>query len=353
MIVGWSRRRLVGATHSWLSLSVLLALIVGITYILGNKSVADIVTSFLILSSMVVAYHSFMGNSGIVSFGHVAFFGIGAYSSALLNIPPETKEAALPALPPILRQMQIGAIPAIVIAAAFAGVIALVIGLVISRMQENAMGISTFALLVIVHTVIQCWDPVTRGGKGLYNVPRVMTPATALIGLMLIIGVALLFKASPMGLRLLGARDDKLAAQSLGIHLVPVRLFGWVLSAILMGAGGAMWAHNVVAFGHHSFFFRDTFAIIAMLIIGGQASVTGSIVGCAVITIVSELMRYPERGMVIGSIHIPELYGAVQLTIAVLILATLILRPSGILGSKELALPIWQWIKNLNRQTQT
>jgi branched-chain amino acid transport system permease protein len=126
-----------------------------------------------------------------------------------------------------------------------------------------------------------------------------------------------------------------------------------VLSAALMAAGGAMWAHNVTAFGHHSFFFRDTFAIIAMLIIGGQASVTGSIAGCAVISVVSEVMRYPEMGIVIGSIQIPELYGAVQLTIAVLILVTLILRPSGMLGTRELMFPVWQRIRHLNKRTRS
>jgi branched-chain amino acid transport system permease protein len=228
-----------------------------------------------------------------------------------------------------------------------------VIGLVITRMQPDAMGISTFALLVIVYTVFQNWEPVTRGGKGIYDVPGVMTPISGMVGLMVIMGVALLFKASPPGLRLQGVRDDPLAAQSLGIDPERARLVGWVLSAALMAAGGAMWAHNVTAFGHHSFFFRDTFAIIAMLIIGGQASVTGAIVGCAVISVVSEVMRYPERGMAIGSIQIPELYGAVQLTIAILILVALILRPSGMLGTRELMFPIWQRIRNLNKRTRS
>jgi len=350
MIIGWSRRRLVGAARSWLSLSILLTLVVVITSILENKSITIIVTSFLIYTSMVVAYQMFMGNSGIVSFGHVAFFGIGAYSAALLNIPPEIKEVVLSSLPTILRQTQTGALPAIVIAAAFSGVVALLIGLVLSRMREDAMGIATFALLVIVYTVIHNWEEVTRGGLGLYDIPNVMTPVYALIGLMIIAGAALLFKASPIGLRIQGARDDPLAAQSLGVHLVPVRLFCFVLSAMVMSAGGAMWVHSVRAFGPASFFFRDTFRMIAMMIIGGQASVTGAIAGSTVVSVVSELMRFLERGMVIGTIQIPEIYGAVQISVALLILVTLILRPSGIMGSKELEFPFSQWIRNLNKR---
>jgi len=350
MITGWSRRRLASAARSWLSLSVLLTLVVVIASILDSKSITLIVTSFLIYTSMVVAYQMFMGNSGVVSFGQVAFFGIGAYSAALLNIPPEIKEVALPSLPTILRQTQTGALLAIVIATAFSGVVALLIGTVISRMREDAMGIATFALLVIVYTIIHNWGEVTRGGLGLYDIPKVMTPVYALIGLIIIAGVALLYKASPIGLRIQGAREDALAAQSLGSHLVPVRLFCFVLSAMVMGAGGGMWAHSIRAFGPASFFFRDTFNMIAMMVIGGQASVTGAIAGSVVVAVVSELMRFPEKGMVIGTIQIPKIYGAVQLSVALLILVTLILRPSGIMGSKELEFPFSQCIRNLNKR---
>lgn len=350
MMIGWSRRRLAGAARSWLSISVLLALVVAIATIWGNKSFTIIVTTFLIYTSMVVAYQMFMGNSGIVSFGHIAFFGIGAYSAALLNIPPEVKEVALPSLPTMLQQTQTGALLAIVIATALSGFVALVIGIVLSRMREDAMGIATFALLVIVYTVIHNWEEVTRGGLGLYDIPNVMTPVYALIGLMIITGIALMYKASPTGLRIQGAREDPIAAQSLGSNLVPVRLICFVLSAMAMGAGGGMWAHSIRAFGPASFFFRDTFNMIAMMIVGGQASVTGAIAGSAVVAVVSELMRFPEKGMVIGTIQIPEIYGAVQLSVALLILVTLILRPSGIMGTKELEFPFSPWIRNLNQR---
>ena len=87
--------------------------------------------------------------------------------------------------------------------------------------------------------------------------------------------------------------------------------------------------------------------MIAMMVIGGQASVTGAIVGSGVVVIVSEVMRFPERGIVIGPIQLPEMYGAVQLSVALLILVTLILRPSGIMGTKELDIPFSRWIGNL------
>jgi len=346
---GWSRRRLAVAARSWLSTSVLLVLVAATASILANKSITNVVTSFLIYTSLVVGYQMFMGNSGIVSFGHVAFFGIGAYCAALLNIPPETKELALPALPTFLQQTQTGALPAIVIAAALSALVALVIGFAPSRMQAETMGIATFAVLVIVYTVIHNWEEVTRGGLGIYDIPPVMTPVYALLGLVIITGVALAYKASPYGLRIQGARDDPLAVESLGVHLVPERLFCFVVSAAVMGAGGAMWAHNARAFGPASFYFRDTFNIIAMMIVGGSASVTGAIVGSAVVTVVSELMRFAENGIVIGMIEVPQIHGAVQLSVALLILATLFLRPTGIMGTGELILPFSQWARDFKK----
>lgn len=350
MISGWSRRRLASAARSWLSLIILLSLLVVVENIFKNKSFTLIVTNFLIYTSMVVAYQTFMGNSGIVSFGQVAFFAVGAYSAAILNIPPEIKEVALPSITPFLQQVQTGALLAIVIATALSGLVALIIGIVITRMDVDAMGIATFAMLVIVYKVIHNWKEVTRGGLGLYDIPNVMTPVFALIGLIIIVGVSLLYKASPIGLRMLGTREDPLAAQSLGNNPVPVRLFCFVLSGMVMGAGGGMWVHSIRAFGPASFFFQDTFNMIAMMVIGGQASVTGAIVGSGVVAVVSEIMRFPEKGMVIGTIQIPVIYGAVQLSVALLILVTLILQPAGIMGSKEIELRFSQWIKNLNKR---
>ena len=350
MISGWSRRRLTEALSSWLSVIILLALLVVADTIFKNNSYTVILTNFLIYTSMVVAYQMFMGNSGIVSFGQVAFFAVGAYTSALLSIPPDIKEVALPTLTPFLQQMQVSPLAAILVGTLLSGLVALLIGIVITRMDVDAMGIATFALLVIVFKIIHNWKDVTRGGLGLYDIPAVMTPAYSMIGLAVIVGVSLIFKASPIGLKMQGTREDALAAQSLGNNLRPVRLFCYVLSAVVMGAGGGMWVHSIRAFGPGSFFFQDTWNMISMMVIGGQASVTGGIVGSGVVTVVSEIMRFPEKGMIIGPIQIPAIFGAVQLAVALLLLGTLIINPAGILGSKEIDFRIFNWIKSLNKR---
>jgi branched-chain amino acid transport system permease protein len=91
----WSRSRAWDAARTW----ALLALLVGIPVLAiaaaGTSSIERVTTNFLILAGLVVGLQTFVGNSGIVSFGHVAFFGVGAYVTALLTIPPNIKEFAL------------------------------------------------------------------------------------------------------------------------------------------------------------------------------------------------------------------------------------------------------------------
>lgn len=343
MSAGWSRQRLVAAVRAWLWLSLALALLAGITALWGDRGLGRIVTNFLIVSALVVALQVFVGNSGILSFGHVAFFGLGAYTAALLAIPPQIKTQALPALPVSLQQIEFGLGLATLAGTLVAGAVALVLGLALARMREQAMAMATLALLVMMHTTFANWEAVTRGTIGLYGVPRTITLLTALLGVMLISGAALLFKASPTGLRLQATRDDSLAAQSLGIDIIRVRLAGWVVSALLMGAGGALWAQNILAFGPDQFFFSQTFTFLSMLVIGGLSSVTGAVAGAAIVTLVSELLRNLETGLVIGALRIPELPGLVQLAVAVLIMVVLIVRPAGLFGQQEIRIKLPGW----------
>jgi branched-chain amino acid transport system permease protein len=157
----------------------------------------------------------------------------------------------------------------------------------------------------------------------------------ALGGIILIGGLALLFKASPTGLYLQVSREDPLAAQTIGINLFRVRLIGWLVSGSLMGSAGALWAQNILAFGPDQFYFAETFTLLSMLVIGGLGSVSGAVTGAAVVTLVSELLRDLEGGFRLGPLSIPELPGLVQLAVAILIMIVLIFRPAGLLGQRE------------------
>jgi branched-chain amino acid transport system permease protein len=336
----WSRHRLTEAGRSFLALALCMAVAAVGVDLWDDFSVTRVATDFFIVAGLVVALQVFVGNSGIVSFGHVAFFGTGAYVAALVTIPPAIKAVALPELPGAIQDLEAGLALAVVLGAMAAVILALVTGIALARMQEAALAMATLALLVLTHTVFANWADVTRGTIGIFGIPRTVTLWIAMGGGIAAIGLALAFKASPVGLALQATRDDPLAARSLGINVARTRLFGWAISALLMGGMGALWAANALAFGPNEFFFAETFTLLSMLVIGGMASVSGAVAGAAVVTIATELLREVERGLTIGPLSLPELPGAVQLAIALLIMVTLVFRPAGLFGGHELRVPV-------------
>lgn len=321
----WSRTALTHSAGAAAVLALVLALLASVIGAVGGRALGRVAENFLLLCALVVALQVFMGNSGIVSFGHVAFFGIGAYVAAILAIPPATKADLLPSLPPLIAGAQLGLAATVVAAALAAALLALLTGLALARMQETAMAMATLALLVMAHTTFANWEGVTRGTAGVLGVPSTVTLPVAALGAVAIVAAALLFKGSPWGLRLQAARDDALAAQSLGVDVAGARLAGWTVSALLMGAGGALWAHNNLAFGPDQFYYAETFTLLSMLVIGGLRSVAGAVAGAAVVTVASEVVRPFEDA----------LPGIAQLTVAVLILLVLVFRPQGLLGGAE------------------
>jgi branched-chain amino acid transport system permease protein len=325
------------ALVDWLLITAVLALATVFVAGLGTARSERTLTDFLLLGALVVSLQSFVGNSGIVSFGHVAFVGVGAYVAALVTISPVIKEQALAELPRFLAQAEIGLVPAALLGALAAAVLAALIGGAISRMSELGMAVATLALLVFVHTVLSSWDSVTRGGYGIFGIPSRASVWVGLATVLIAVLIAILYRASQPGLRLQAAREDPLSAMAVGVNVAGERFWGFVLSAAMMGAGGAILAQHLLAFDPDQFYFALTFTTLSMLVIGGRESVTGALVGTALIVVVSDSLRRFEGGFFIGTLEVPELRGLVQLTIAVLIILVLVFRPEGIAGRWELS----------------
>jgi branched-chain amino acid transport system permease protein len=325
------RRALVGAALTSLVLVVLTAAAV----LSGERGLASTAVVLLINVALVLSLQVFIGNSGILSFGHVAFMGIGAYVTALVTIPAAIRTDQLPELPAAIQSVELGLVPAVALAALVCAVAGLLVGAVLVRMNVNALVMSTLALLIVVFTLLLNWTSITRGGQGLFGIPRLATPEVALAAAIVVVFVARLFKASGVGLRLRASREDELAARAAGIDVRRVRLIGLVLSAALMGAAGSVWALNVLAFDPDQFSFAMTFALLAMLVVGGRESVLGGVIGAVVVVVVTELLSRVEQGVTIGSFELPRITGTVQFALAALIIAALVLRPEGLAGRRE------------------
>jgi branched-chain amino acid transport system permease protein len=340
----WSKRRIKMFFRTWIILVGVLTSIAVVTVIWDDHSITQLVTDFMILCVMVVALQTFIGNSGIISFGHVAFFGIGAYVAALLTISPRIKAISLPELPEFILQLNVGLTSTVLIAAAIAFIFSLIIGLALTRMSEGALAMATLALLVMLHSIFANWESVTRGTSGLYGIPRNITISNSWLFAVIVSAIALLFKASAFGLNLQATRDDPLAASALSVNITRTRLYGWIISTTLMSVGGALWAQNNLAFGPNQFYYAETFTLLSMLVIGGFTSVSGAIVGVAVVMTVGELLRGLENGLSIGTwFTLPELPGVAQMTIALMIIIILILRPHGLLGLNEFVNLVSKW----------
>ena len=133
-------------------------------------------------------------------------------------------------------------------------------------------------------------------------------------------------------------REDTIAAQAIGIKVLPTRLSAFVIGAFFAGIGGSLYGHYLGSFSPASFYFAYTFSLISMLVIGGMQSLTGAVLGVLLVSALSEVLRNLERGFVIGWVAVPPLYGASQIVLGIIFILIMIFRPSGVMGDFELSL---------------
>lgn len=311
-----------------------------VTTAVGGVVFEEDVMRLLLWLMVVLGLQIFSGNSGVMSFGQVAFMGMGAYFAALLTIPPSLKERRFEDMPEFLASWihpaELGLFPAVLAAGALAAILAMIFGVAIARLSGVAATIGTLAILVIVNTFIIQTPAVTGGSETLIGVPRETTMGIAALALVLIIFGAYAFKQSRNGLRLQASRENENAARSVAVNVRRERYIAFVVSAFVCGVGGALYAHFFTSFGAVDFYFELTFITIAMLVVGGLNSVTGAVVGTYFLTTVYLIAR---RGEVEGILGLDPPSGTANLLLAVALLLALILRPSGITGGREVPWP--------------
>ena len=189
------------------------------------------VTHYLILTVAVLAFSTFTGNSGILSFGHAAFMGLAAHITGVLTMPVQQKAVFLPDLPPWIAGLEIHFMAAAAIAVVLVTLVGFLVGIPISRLGGASAAIATLGLLIIVYGVLVGARDFTRGSQALIGVPRTIDIPLALV----FAGVALLicraFRDSLPGLELRAAREDEPAARAVGVDVHGRRLLAWTISA--------------------------------------------------------------------------------------------------------------------------
>ncbi len=319
----WVTRALLGSA---LLSGLLAAGVVGIQLTSGPTT-QTVLLIFLINLLVVIGLQTFTGNSGVVSFAHVAFMGIGAYTAALMSTDPVLKQTQIPDAPGFIRHADLAFLPAALVAIAVTCAIALPVGFVFARLTGGAAAIATLAFLVIVRTVSANWDTLTHGTFTFYGISEYTTVWWGLGFAIVAIVAARLFRESGLGLGLRATSTDPLVARAIGVNLPLARLAAWVLSAGIAAVGGVLYAHFILSLAPTSFDFDLTFVILVMVIVGGR-SVSGAVLGAAVIAVLNEVLRQSE--IAVGK------QGLSTTVVAVIFLLMMILRPEGLLGRWEL-----------------
>ena len=295
----------------------------------------------LVEVSMVVALYVFIGNSGVLSFGHVSFIALGAWTAGVLTVPTAEKPAIMPNLAHFLRTTTVGNVPSLLLASLAGGVFALVVGLALMRLSGLAAGIATFGVLEITHNVLRYYEKIGPGLNTFSSVPETTGLWQASIGALIAIGVAFAYQRSRFGRMLRATREDAPAASAVGISVYRQRLGAFVVSGVLAGLAGGLYVH-LLPLNTESLYLDLTFITLAMLVVGGATSLWGAVVGALAVSALDSFLAQAENGVKIfgGTLDLPA--GTRLVVVGVLMALVLILRPSGLTGGREFRLPRWR-----------
>ena len=311
----------------------------------GDIVYTDITAKMFLMLMIVLGLQIFSGNSGVLSFGHIAFMAIGAYTSALLTIPTAIKKFTYLSMPHFIKfwvfPAQLNWLEGTLAGGGFALAFALITSPPIVRLAGVQAGIATLALLVIVYVFDVQTSAITRGTSTQIGVPATTTLRAVFVWALIFMVAAFAFQQSRFGLRLRASRENERAAKSVGVRVPIERAIAWTISGFVVGVAGALYGHYFGGtFGPDDFYFNNGFNIvlltIAMLVVGGMTSVTGAVVGCYFVTIIYEGFR---RWEVNGIAGVTPPAGTSNFALAAALLLTLILRPKGITGGKEIPWP--------------
>src|SRR6185312_7612124 len=206
------------------------------------------------------------------------------------------------------------------------------------------------------------WKQVTNADQGLAGIPQSLGLGDAFLWAAGAIVLVFCFQQTRACLRLRGAREDEAAARAVGVRVSRDRSYAFVLSAFVAGIGGALFAQQVGAMVPNSLYLSQMFLIVAMLVVGGIATLSGAVIGTMALTVVSEVLRRFESGADLGFVHVHAPVGLQQVGFALAMPFILIRRPTGITRGRELSVAalagavrltrVSAWLRDDDRRAQ-
>ncbi len=279
---------------------------------------------------LAVSLNLLNGFTGQFSLGHAGFMAIGAYASAAITY--YGGPLLEPWLGTALLARLILFIFALLWAMGLAGLAGLLVGIPTLRLRGDYLAVATLGFGEIIRVVILNLDFV-GGARGFSVLVEHELRSLAIIMGFLVLTVIVIGRIvySPYGYGFRAIHNDELAANVLGIHTTRLKTSAFVISAVFAGLAGFLFAHSQGYVHTNSFTFLKSFEIVAMVILGGMGSITGSILAATLLTLLPEWLR--------GLPEAVRQFGEFRMVIYALLLIVLMrFRPQGLLGFRE-----WNW----------
>ena len=290
-----------------------------------NPYVAQVVILCGINVILAVSLNLVNGFTGQFSIGHAGFMALGAYGSAMFTMHVGMRWVATLAALGLPAQVAEGL--ALLVALALGGLLAALAGYLVGlpslRLRGDYLAIVTLGFGEIIRVLILNVDAV-GAARGLPGIPAWVDFFWVGVGVAAVILLARHLAASTHGRALFAIRDDEVAAEALGVDTTSYKVLAFVLGAFFAGIAGGLFAHYLSYLNPNSFTFIKSIEVIAMVVLGGMGSISGSVLAAIVLTVLPEVLRpVKDYRMVIYSL---------------MLIVLMITRPGGLLGSREISL---------------
>ncbi|HEY0003390.1 MAG TPA: branched-chain amino acid ABC transporter permease [Pyrinomonadaceae bacterium] len=277
--------------------------------------------------TLAVSLNLITGYTGQFSIGHAGFMAVGAYSSAYLTVyHAQVWERALAGMLGGTLAHALIFLLAIIVGALVAALAGLLVGIPSLRLRGDYLAIVTLGFAEIIRIVILNIDKV--GGATGFSIPGYTN--FLWVGGFAIITVLVVYNIvhSDVGRALISIREDELASEAMGINTTRYKVLAFVISSAFAGIAGVLFGHYTQFLSTNDFQFIRSFEIIIMIVLGGMGSLTGSILGALVITVLPEILR-----------QLPGDLSNYRLVIyAAMLIILMLTRPQGIFGGREFSL---------------
>jgi branched-chain amino acid transport system permease protein len=295
-------------------IGILVATLLAFPFIAGDYLLRIMIVAGIYII-LTLSLNLVTGYTGQFCLGWAAFYGIGAYTSALLVM--NLKLSFWIALP-----------TAGIIAALFG----IALGIPTMRLKDIYLAITTMGFGEIIRLILLNWSDLTRGSMGMPGIP-----APSIFGLsldnnyfyyyfiLLLVSLVILSMRhiidSRLGRALSAIREDELAAKSMGIDTTRYKIIAFAVGAFFAGIAGSFHAHYTSFIDPQSFSFGESTIILAMVVLGGMSSIKGSVLGAIILTFLPEVLRdFTEYRMIV--------FGLIMM-------AVMLIRPQGLCGESK------------------